>query len=99
MGLKIPLLASACIRWIRDRFEADSWSSHEFTNPRMNTYEFLRIYYDSVAMPRHALRICYELTTIFGIGSSWPKFLTAQNLCHEFPIAQELKELTTNKYE
>ena len=50
-------------------------------------------------MPKNALRICYELTTIFGIGSSWPTFLTGQNFCHEFPIAQELKELTTNKYE
>ena len=26
----------ACIRGIRDRFVADSWSSHEFTNPRMS---------------------------------------------------------------
>ena len=25
-------------------------------------------------MPKNALRTCYELTTIFGIGSSWSKF-------------------------
>ena len=47
-------------------------------------------------MPKNALRICYESTTIFGIESSWPKFWTAPNFCHEFPIAQEVKELTTN---
>ena len=64
-----------------------------------NTYECLRIYYDSVTMPKNALRICYESTTIFGIGSLWPKFWTAPNFCHEFPIAQELKELTTNTTE
>ena len=95
IGIKMPLLASACIRGIRDRFVADSWSNHEFTN----TYEFLPIYYDSVTMPKNALRICYELIMIFGIGSLWPTFWTIQNFCNEFPIAQELKELTMNKYE
>ena len=25
-------------------------------------------------MPKNALWICYELTTILGIGSSWPQF-------------------------
>ena len=34
-----------------------------------NTYECLRIYYDSATMPKNALRMCYELTTIFGIGN------------------------------
>ena len=58
-----------------------------------NLYKCLRIYYDLVTMPKNALRICYELITIFGI------FRSVQNFCHEFPIGQELKELTTNKYE
>ena len=30
----------------------------------LNTYECLRIEYNSVTMPKNALRICYELTTI-----------------------------------
>ena len=35
---------------------------------------------------KNALRVCYELSTIF---------LTSQNFCHEFPIAQELQQRTT----
>ena len=64
----------------------DSWQIRgQATNSRIpewvkNTYECLRIYYDSVMMHKNALRIGYELTTIFGIGSLWPKFWTAQNL-------------------
>ena len=29
----------------------------------------------------------------------WTEFLNGSNFCHEFPITQELKELTTNNCE
>ena len=46
------ILASACIRGLRDIFVADSWSSHELTNPRMS-WQYLR-------MPTNLLRFSYD---------------------------------------
>ena len=61
-----------------------------------NIYECLRIDHDSVTMAKIALRICYELTTIFfGIGSSWLKLWTVQNFCHEFPNDQNSLRIYT----
>ena len=101
IGIKGPLFASAFIRGIRDRFVIKPRIQESPTELRIptNTYECLRIYYDSAKMHKNALRICYELITIFEIGSSWQQMWTTQNFCHKFPIAPELKELTTIKYE
>ena len=56
---EMPLLASACIRGIRDRFVADSWSSHEFTNElRLPTNA-----YESITIQLRCLRMHYEFVT------------------------------------
>ena len=73
----------------------DSSYVYAYTTDK-NTYECLRIDYDSVMMPKNALRICYELTTMF-----WNREFVAKTLnsSKHLLIAQELQELTTNKYE
>ena len=39
-----------------------------------NAQERIRIDYDSVTMSKNALGICYESSTIFRKGNSWPSF-------------------------
>lgn len=46
----------------------------------MKTYECLQIDYDSVAMPKNALQICYELTTIFWHREFVAKILNSSKL-------------------
>ena len=61
-----------------------------------NIYECLRIDHDSVMMAKNALRIFYELTTIFWNREFVAKTLNSSKLLPRIP---DWSELTTNIYE
>jgi len=61
-----------------------------------NIYECLRIDHDSVTMAKNALRMCYELTTIFWNREFVAKTLNSSKLLPQIP---NWSELTTHIYE
>jgi len=82
----------------------DSWSIKGFMNPQWvkNIYECLRIDHHSITIAKNALRICYELTTIFWNREFVAKTLNSSKLATNSRLIRTHRDwwspwLTTNR--
>ena len=78
-----------------DLFALFHCSSYRMSIWFKNIYDCLRIDHDLVTMAKNALRIYYELPTMFWNWEFVAKTWTVQNFCPEFPIDQNSLRIYT----